>query len=46
MAQLFADPENDTFYPLTEKQKELIQFWDMLNEEQQDALLRLMETMR
>ena len=46
MAQLFADPENDTFYPLTEKQKELIQFWDMLNEEQQDALLRLIETMR
>lgn len=45
MAQLFADPENDTFYPLTEKQQELIGRWDALNEKQQDVILELMDAM-
>src|SRR5699024_11961248 len=44
MAQLFADPEHDTLYPLTETQKELIQIWAMVNAKQKDALRRLKET--
>ena len=46
MAQLFADPETDSLYPLTEKQRELIQKWNSLSEEQQAAILNLLDVMK
>ena len=46
MAQLFADPETDILYPLTEKQRELIQKWNSLSEEQQAAILNLLDVMK
>ena len=46
MVQFFSDPEVDASYPLTERQKELINRWNCLTEEQQNALLQLMDTMK
>ena len=41
LAQFFADPEKDSFYPLTERQRALIEKWCALTIEQQDLVLKL-----
>ena len=41
LSQLFA--EGDTPVTLTESQKKLLKHWSKLNEEQQDALLHLLD---
>ena len=43
LSQLFA--EGDTTVTLTESQKKLLKHWSKLNEEQQNALLNLLEKM-
>lgn len=45
LAQFFADPETDDFYPLTPRQRELIEKWCALTVEQQDAVLNLINHM-
>ena len=44
LAQLFSDPEKDVFYPLTAQQRELIEKWGTLTEEQQNALINVIDT--
>ena len=46
LAEFFTDPETDTFYPLTEKERKLIAYWNGLSEEQRDALLGFLEAMK
>lgn len=46
LAEFFSDPETDTFYPLTEKERKLIAYWNGLSEEQRDALLGFLEAMK
>lgn len=46
LAEFFSDPETDTFYPLTEKERKLIAYWNGLSEEQRDALLGFLDAMK
>ena len=46
LAQFFADPEKDNFYPLTDRQRELIEKWCALTTEQQDLILNLIDHMK
>lgn len=46
LAEFFSNPETDTFYPLTEKERKLIAYWNGLSEEQRDALLGFLEAMK
>ncbi len=46
LAQFFADPEKDNFYPLTDRQRELIEKWCALTTEQQDLVLNLIDQMK
>ena len=46
LAEFFTDPETDTFYPLTEKERKLIAYWNGLSEEQRDALLGFLDAMK
>ena len=46
LAEFFSDPETDTFYPLTEKERKLIAYWNGLSEEQRDALLGFLEALK
>lgn len=45
LAQFFADPEKEDFYPLTTRQRELIEKWSALTVEQQDAIFNLIDHM-
>ena len=46
LAEFFSNPETDTFYPLTEKERKLIAYWNGLSEEQRDALLGFLDAMK
>ena len=46
LAEFLSDPETGAFYPLTEKERELIAYWNGLSEEQRDALLGFLEAMK
>ena len=46
LAQFFADPEKDNFYPLTDRQRELIEKWCAPTTEQQDLILNLIDHMK
>ena len=46
LAEFFSDPETDTFYPLTEKERKLIAYWNGISEEQRDALLGFLDAMK
>lgn len=46
LAEFFSDPETDAFYPLTEKERKLIAYWNGLSEEQRDALLGFLDAMK
>ena len=45
LSQFFFDPENETLYPVTENQQEMLEKWLTLTPEQQKIIFDLIEYM-